>query len=901
MANAVLQVSKVPCVLRSESYFDRIKNLLLEGTKIMHAIKEMTLRSLMLGPFVRLGAIAATLTQYKNTPTTRKHPFSVHLFGPPGIGKTLVTEKLATTAFEIFPESIYARNVNSDYWDGCADPSMIVMDEFMVGDAADKLRIGKEYLTLVSTGQFQPQMASVDNPTVGIKGTVISPSVIWTMNNDPYLHAEGIPPAALNRRRHVVIQMAPSEHFRGEQNKLDISRYSREELSAMVWAKFKIVPSMHQRGHINPNPWLTYGDLVHELKNRFAAHTEACEAVAEAMGGGMAERIDPEALINEALRQSYGLPGKVLSIKDALMSIMGFATSEEPEATAEAPWEYERHMETGDIQRAGAHLHICCGLTRVHKTTTHPFTCTKCTKEDPCVLGVVVDGSTVYTAYDKRIKTYSIANHEGKQNTVHAHKCAHADCVIRITHRHDVFAHAPQYCDFHGEGETEYASCNTLSDSDGSATLGVTRYKCWHRGCLRQVGGIGLPAGPKFCTFHRNSDPTVETNVADLQYGNITLEDEELQLLKFDEDGNVTDAYFEIMMTTIEEMGPEEMYQTFAGLRRENVTYDPTISWKFGLASGAIFGLLTVLTTVIKNTMSGENDEEVINFGAESDPVGKESHYEDKGKRNFKKGKSWKSWKYHAQSKEVESIEVVFGGLPIQAYPLGGKTLLTFFHGVRKQLEEDKEIEMTLYRDGKAYTTKFILDLSVSDVDSDLFIFNFEDRKLSPFPNNLKKFISSAELGMIQLGKTPVPFVMNTKKGRKYSTAIRRAEIQYGHSSGPISVHDCWRYAISTENGDCGSVLVASSGPLAGKIIGMHVAGTQHKSSQSQGLAVTLNREDLEAAFTVLNEGVVPDLPDEEFAAQSEWDDFIDPARKVPLPPGTAPFDLAPWFTKRSD
>jgi len=894
MANAVLQVSKVPCVLRSESFFDRIKNLLLEGTKIMHAVKEMSLRSIMLGPFVRLGAIAATLTQYKNTPTTRKHPFSVHFFGPPGIGKTLVTEKLATTAFEIYPESIYTRNVNSDYWDGCADPNMIVMDEFMVGDAADKLRIGKEYLTLVSTGQFQPQMASVDNPTVGIKGTVIAPSVIWTMNNDPYFHAEGIPPAALNRRRHVVIEMSPSNQFRGEQNKLDISRYSREELSEIVWAKFRIHPSMSQRGYINMNPWLTYGDLIHELKNRYDAHNEACEAVAEAMGGGMAEKIDPEALINEALRQSYGLPGKVLSIKDALMSIMGFPVHEEPEAKAEAPWEYERKTETGEIKPEGPHIHLCCGLMRVHKNRINDFTCTKCNKVNPCNIEIKFDdGEILYTAYDKKIKTYAIANHEGKHNVIHAHKCAHADCVIRITHRHEVTKHEPQYCEYHGESEPEYASCNTVSDSDGSMTQAVARYKCWYRDCHRQVGGSGLPAGPKFCSAHKNSNPVVEMNIADLSLGNIDLEDEDLKLIKFDEDGNVTDAYFEIIMGTIQGVGPDVLYTICSGLRRLHPSFDPEISWKMGVITGSLFGLLTALTTVVNNTMSGE-EEETLTFGAESDGSDRESYTEERGKRSFKKGKDFKSWKFHAESKEVESIEVVFGGLPIQAYPLGGKTLLTFFHGVRRQLEEEQDIEMTLYRDGKAYTTKFIIDLSVSDVDSDLFIFNFEDRKLSPFPNNLKKFILSAELGMIQLGKSPVPFVMNTKKGKKYSTAIRRAEIQYGHSSGPITVRDCWRYAISTENGDCGSVLVASSGPLSGKIIGMHVAGTQHKSSQSQGLAVTLNREDLEAAFAVLNEGVLPELTEEQLMAQGDWDDYIDPARKVPHPAGTTPWELAP-------
>jgi hypothetical protein len=886
-ANAILQVSKVPCVLRSDVYFEKIKALLKEGSDLIRQVKEHALRLLINGPFVRLAAIATTLTQYRHTPSTRQAPYVIHFYGEPGVGKTLVTEKLAAESFGIYKDGLYNRNVNSEYWDGCADPDMVIMDEFMVGNADDRLKHGKEYLVLCSTGQFQPQMASVDNPTVGIKGTILQPKVVWSMNNNASFRVEGLDNKALNRRRNVVIEMKGRKGY-FKDNVVDLKSLSLEQIKDVVWAKFQIWPSIVPGGYVNKTPELSYPELVEFLKRGYEVHREGCETVAKALGGGMSETVDPEALINEALRECYGLPGKVPTVKEALLNIfgMGSESSEEPmqaqgpgmsteseeevdDSRENFPAEGESqeqglYYEIGKRRKNGPHIHNCCGQIFEHESI-RKFACPKCHEENECVPTIRNTGKGPrWPRYNENIPTLSPTNHEGKHDVKHAHKCSHAGCTVRIVHLHGsptMETHGPRSCFQHQVANI--AASQGLNDSHGSNSGHNTqRYLCAFPKCDNQMGMKNAKAGLKYCKAHR-SQSKMAPLAGDLMAGNITI-DEAIEKYKYDENGNMREEYYDAFIHTVKEEGWETMSHILAGLTAHNENFNPWNALRNGLETGAMIGLVIVTIQLIQYAFGKSEEEEPMSFGAQSNRPQRMSGGNNKGKRTFKKTN------FAAQAAaEIKAVTINFAGRDIQAYPISGRVFVTYLHGVKDLILKDASAPMVHMKDGKPYRANFVMDLSVTDPDCDLIMFSFENHTMSQYPDNIKKFITRAELNMIEFGKQPVPFVVQTISGKKYSTAIRREEITYSHSSGNITVSDCWRYAAPTVDGDCGSLLVAASGPIAGKIIGMHVAGTGNKVSVSEGLAVSVNRDDLEEALSLIVNGAIPAL-DEDVVLQAQ-------------------------------
>jgi len=901
---AVLQVQKVPSVMKSKVFMETVNTLLKEGTTLMFALKDPAKKSMMLGPFVRMGALASILTQYKNTPTTRQLPYSLHIYGPPGVGKTLIAPQLAGLVFDIGKTEIYNRSNSDPFWSGCADPDMVVMDEFLYGSAQDKMDAGKMYLSLCSTAQFQPPMASTDNITVGVKGTVISPKVVLTMNNTPLFHVEGLDSTALNRRRQLVIEAQCTADTRWNigangrplPNSVDLSAYNREEVAGMIWLKFRIHPAIQHPGYVpDPNGWISKQELVDRLRERYALHRETCENIGAAFGNGFDDNVNPEQLMNEVMRECYGIPVKSIGVKAAIWQLLGFGKDDEFAAEGSVDsvqelegdvsypqvWETKRVVELAD-RPGGSHLHACCGRVNFcNGRKTNKYKCPKCNTTKACrewqetglcatrmVRGQPIMGHLFCTA-DLNINTTSHAKHKGAIR-LHAHKCAHIDCPIRLVHEHDLFGettfHQPFRCQLHRE-EKQYETiaeknANTRSDDALSCEFPeqrITRLACAVTGCTSDA--VTRDEGPAVCTEHRDRNPVVETLVQQ----NETTETDTRHL--------TNEEYYDYVMRRLELLKgetPDVIADALADAgmmvtRRSDIEAAAGSMIFTGMKIGALVGLFAVAIDVLSG-MFVKEEAEPLTFGTESPTTKKNS------KNRAVPRKTFSRWTTQGADDFPRSVTMTYqtpeGWIPFRAFPLRDNLYLTYFHSFKRQLQSttDPCIKLRYTHGTQTYECDLVEQLAVIATEYDLMLFSFNNRKLPPSPNNLKKFATRAMMDLVDVSESVVQVVMETSDGKKYTSAKRWSNLgyhdDYTGEGGSYSLPDAWRYYMPTEKGDCGSVVVAVTGHMAGLVIGMHVAGTRIKGPQAQGAGPTLMREEIEDMIKALSVGTSFDIDD---------------------------------------
>lgn len=161
---------------------------------------------------------------------------------------------------------------------------MVVYDEFMA--VRDKKSAAPyqdtEYLELISSTEFQPPMASVDDPSVGLKGTRARPQVVMTVSNEAYWNDVTVNVDAFHRRRDVVVLARLSsfgqKHYNTTTHNLDLSAVIREEPEAydtLQWMTFQLTDT---KGG-NPGKAMSYARLVDTLRVMKADHDELASAL----------------------------------------------------------------------------------------------------------------------------------------------------------------------------------------------------------------------------------------------------------------------------------------------------------------------------------------------------------------------------------------------------------------------------------------------------------------------------------------------------------------------------------------------------------------------------------------------------------------------------------------------
>ncbi|QKN22681.1 polyprotein [Erysiphe necator associated picorna-like virus 2] len=313
-AVALIRLQRVPRVLASERYNGMINEVLSQASRMREIVPKGTPTSTFLMTYSNLLKINATIKAFEVGEVVRDMPFCMHLFAKPGVGKTLIASAIITRAMDIPQSKQWTRPIAEDFWNGYYDQEAVVIDEFLVGSAEQRVQRAAEWLELASTKKYQPAMASVDNVAVGIKGTQVCPKVVITMNNNPRSVAEGIDDTAINGRYHIIIEARLKREWghllAADKRTLELSRLDAIQKANVDWLEFVI----NVNGSLKPGA-LDFAGLTQTLKEMYEAHRIHSRELREALYG-MSTSKTVDEIIDDALRELQGAPDKTLTVKD---------------------------------------------------------------------------------------------------------------------------------------------------------------------------------------------------------------------------------------------------------------------------------------------------------------------------------------------------------------------------------------------------------------------------------------------------------------------------------------------------------------------------------------------------------------------------------------------------------
>lgn len=206
---------------------------------------------------------------------------------------------------------------------------------------------------------------------------------------------------------------------------------------------------------------------------------------------------------------------------------------------------------------------------------------------------------------------------------------------------------------------------------------------------------------------------------------------------------------------------------------------------------------------------------------------------------------------YSAQSDDTPSCVFIIDGREFLGVPVKDKWIMTYHHSLfdsKGKLLPDNS-PMTLRYEGKDYPSLLNVSTARVSIDLDLAFLWVESKTLPNFRNITSKFLPESTLNSIETTSVK----LKLQKGYGYSHARPLYNVQYDfHSNFDMQLDKVWIYDIPTVEGDCGAPLVIATGIYAGKIIGLHVAGTgvTSKVPVAKGLSTIVSKESIDLALS---------------------------------------------------
>lgn len=367
VSNALIQFSKIAKVVISDYYLERVQEAMKAGSDLQSKLfphRYTAMRNIVVMTFVRLQKIQYHINAYKTSGVKRPEPFCIHIAGPSGIGKTLIADRLVKETCDAV--SVYTRNGSEEHWNGYACQDAALLDEWLVGSQDKAEREAGEFLTLVSSSSATLNMATLDDPFVGIKGTKFESRVLVTLNNTLHNRVAGFDTTALQRRRDVVLQVAFREDYMKyvKEDKLDFSSIPPEDVRNKRWFKCRIVRSIFSADfEATATQWCSYQVAVRSIRERYLRKKALQDVMRESDLEIGDDGKSADELINEELRKTCSMPDKPLGVLESIGQILGFV--------AEAP---RRHNH-----------HCVCGAPAVRHNVGDNFRCGACGGISSCV------------------------------------------------------------------------------------------------------------------------------------------------------------------------------------------------------------------------------------------------------------------------------------------------------------------------------------------------------------------------------------------------------------------------------------------------------------------------------------------------------------------------------------
>lgn len=149
----------------------------------------------------------------------RYEPFVICVEGPPGIGKSYITEKLVKELLDCInfkqlrSGRTYTRAPGSKFWGGYRDQPCIVFDDWMNLKSSTLIeQVLSELYQMKSTSQFRPEMASVEEKKISA-----NPIIVILLCNGAFPTAVNSSvaayPEAIWRRRDLVVRARLTAEF----------------------------------------------------------------------------------------------------------------------------------------------------------------------------------------------------------------------------------------------------------------------------------------------------------------------------------------------------------------------------------------------------------------------------------------------------------------------------------------------------------------------------------------------------------------------------------------------------------------------------------------------------------------------------------------------------------------
>lgn len=835
-AQALIQLAAIPKILVTDEFYEWVKDCIREANGMRRTIKTPVIANLFMRNLVSLTKLAAMLRNLKDDKSFRSYPFSLHVWGAPGTGKTFVASKLLRDVTDLSESTIFTRPVSSEYWDGFQGQEIVMIDEFLIGKGENVLKMAKEYLELVSTKSFQPPLASLNDAAVGIKGTTCSPKVVLTINNDEETRIDGIPHEALTRRRHFVIEMVFNPDFkdRASGNYVDLKSMTDEEVRNLDWLRFNVKSPTVQGPSFDG---LSYNALIVVMRDEYAQHNETCERVRQGLHGNIQLTKTPVEMLEDVMREINGVPNEPISIMEALgtifvdaknsfLGMMHAQAGETPKTMDEEGDRRKLKESIRNLRNTQRRMRATDSMEKREKLKAYvkkneaniemlrkklAMSRKESQEIDQLLTG---DSETDYYDADSLSQKDMIAkmDHSDVDATLlHRHKCG--ACKSQFAHKHDQDYFHDFLCPACVRANKQ-SRCYTFLETPFS-TAQKKKYDT---------------DGFNFKSYYPQEDFESYPDLSEEYKSEVRRFLRDQALKKFLNLGSlpIFDTIFE-----------EQSWSPWDVLKNKVVT---TAKW-----TGIAIGVWTLFLGV-KKLLGGSksSDEEFVCFSSQST-----SWPSNKVSRSRVYSVKMRSGRMHAQASAPGIIHLTVdkpgSTATCYAFPIAGRVFVTVNHIFETidGLIPDGTI-LTLKYGGSVIKLPFSADNLTFGVDSDVAFYNTGPTKLNMFPDLRKKFWTEDQAANFKVGTVS----FNTEEGTKMSCATKLERVKYsvdGLKTTKILEHGLV-YRMKMQNGDCG-LAVSSLGSIAsGMYMGIHVAGGQ-TICETQGAAVIITREMIEEAL----------------------------------------------------
>lgn len=951
-ATAVLTLAKTPRVMISREFKEWVRDLMAKASDLSKQFTNVKQASIFLRKYTDVCRVYATLNHFSEAGITRKMPYCIHLSGAPGVGKTFVSSMLMKQVFGIQANEIYNVPVSGEYWSGFHPGHRgIIIDEFLIGDPTSKGARAKEYLSLVGTNTFYPNLADLLDPTIGIKGTPATPDAVMTMNNSNYFSVTGIPTEALNRRRNCVLEITVrrnSPYYDFTTNRPNLDRIQRDGLDAaqMPWAQFEFQPVMSGEYCREAHGTLTLAEVLEILKEEYKVFREFSATMSAANDDNTKT---PDEMYDEIIRELNGMNEGPMDCKTAFSTFfdMGDVFNSMKDF-----WNGKEDAEAQSLDTDAGPSTNECPATRgkrllnliskmpVDDRVLEAWDGINQNVNEENVMDVsflrdqLVDYCKLSKSKGKKLRQFfdAVANNYGSgypSTTASFEKDL-------ITAKEKLEATSPQVVNaihfwFWKYGKSTngpyVAQCDVTAAVDASNVSPLEAYRRVCGSCNKHFV-VKAPNGqPGLRTFQIQCPSCIEGSVdyysceesetrsviiTPPEYNEFFLNDEEIaqqraawfkmiceQMLRTkvipfiqgfaDPCGNL----LRDMTAGVDPNDTEGIMNAQSKLNEElsNPTTSPWL-WSLGW-----FGFAFLVRKIAN--MFGQSEPDAQDL---SPPAQRVTSAATRGARKYTRGVAQASMMQMSLSVGCSSGKCV---------PVSEDTVMTFYHVLigRDGFEQKAGTTVCLYIEGVQFTYDLAHCQNVVDIENDVAFIRFPEKDLNKrcrrkFSSSARRFWTLAQAE----GWLGGPVTLMASKTFDLVTAVRVRNETYTKSGSGYSkrfeLPDAIRYGADTTKGDCGAVLVSNSPGIAGLLMGIHVAGGKLAGhSANYGVSTIVTQEDIMSALEALEghsllEAQSDELPNMEKVEWINECEKIHLSRKSKLSP-SAIVPYVPWGPKK--